>query len=108
MALRVAGDIELPTGPLIALVLVPNEPRHKTQCDDAARGGAGDKIEVARHGRAAEIAHLQSREEGGREDPPDAAAIDGKDAKLPIRRPREWNAALTERSGGRGVGTDER
>lgn len=67
---------------------------------NAAGGGAGDEVEMSRNRRATEIALLQSRQESGRIDAADAAAINGQDAEVAVLGPVKRRAALLEGPGG--------
>ena len=59
--------------------------------DDAAGGGANDEIKVFGNGAASQEALFQRGQHSGWEDATDAAAINGKDAKVPICRPIHRN-----------------
>ncbi len=64
----------------------------ETERENAPGGRADDKIEAGSDGPASQEAMFQRGQHIGREEATDAAAINGKDAKVPIFRPTEWNA----------------
>lgn len=72
--------------------------RTKTKGDNPSGRSAADEIEVSCNRISVGIASLKSREDRGGKYPFDAAAINGKDAKTLVSRPRLWNSALWIRS----------
>ena len=70
--------------------------RRQTERQDAASRSARNDVEVLGHRTAAKEAILEAGEEGGREDPTDAPAVNGKNAKWPIRWPRKRVASLLQ------------
>ncbi len=74
----------------------------KAEDDDPACRGASGEIEVVGDERDAAERRFEVRQNSRRENPPDAAPINGKDAEVLIARPILGNAASRNRTDGTG------